>query len=76
MNIKPIKAESDHREALTGLELVFDALPHTAEADELEILGMLMVDCEDKHCPIVRATAAATISQSPYHPLKHLPPVG
>lgn len=52
MNLKPIKSEKDYNQALERLELIFDAKPGTKEADELEILGILIENYEDKEFPI------------------------
>ena len=52
MNLKPIKTEADYRAALKRLEEIFDAKPGTHESDELEILGLMVDDYENKHYPI------------------------
>jgi HTH-type transcriptional regulator/antitoxin HigA len=52
MNLKPIKTEADYRAALKRLEVIFDAKPGTPESDELEILGLMVDDYENKHYPI------------------------
>jgi HTH-type transcriptional regulator / antitoxin HigA len=52
MNLKPIKTEEDYRAALKRLEEIFDAKPGTHESDELEILGLMVDDYENKHYPI------------------------
>jgi len=52
MNIKPIKTEQDYQDALNRLETIFDAKAGTTEGDELEILGLLIDDYENKHFPI------------------------
>ena len=52
MNLKPIKTESDYRVALKRLEEIFDAEPNTPEGDELEILGLMVDDYENKFYPI------------------------
>ena len=52
MEIKPIKTEQDYFEALEQLELIFDANLGTKEGDELEILGILLEEYENKHFPI------------------------
>jgi len=52
MNIKPIKTETDYREALERLETIFDAKLNSKEGDELEILGMLIDNYEKIHSPI------------------------
>lgn len=52
MNLKPIKTEQDYNKALKRLELIFDAELGTKEGDELEILGILIGEYENKHFPI------------------------
>lgn len=52
MELKPIKADADYREALKRLEEIFDATIGTPESDELEILGLMVDDYENKHYPI------------------------
>lgn len=52
MDIKPIKTELDYQNALKRLEVIFDAKAGTYEGDELEILGLLIDDYENKHFPI------------------------
>lgn len=52
MEIKPIKSELDYRNALNRLELIFDAAVNTKEADEAEILSLLIENYENEHYPI------------------------
>lgn len=52
MELKPIKKETDYRAALKRLEEIFDAKLGTPESDELEILGLIVDDYENKHYPI------------------------
>lgn len=52
MNIKPIKTEQDYNEALERLEQIFDAKKGTEESDELDILGLMIDDYENKYYPI------------------------
>ncbi len=52
MELKPIKTEIDYREALIRLEEIFDAKLGAPESDELEILGLMIDDFENKHYPI------------------------
>lgn len=52
MNLKPIKTEADYRTALKRLEEIFDAKIDTREGDELEILGLIVDEYENKHYPI------------------------
>lgn len=52
MNLKPIKTEHDYNKALERLELIFDAKLGTKQSDELEILGILIEEYENKFFPI------------------------
>lgn len=52
MNINLIKTEKDYNQALERLEMIFDAKKGTEEGDELELLGMLIDQYENKHFPI------------------------
>lgn len=49
---KIIKSESDYREAINQLNVIVDANPDSAEADELLILSLLIEHYEDQHYPI------------------------
>jgi HTH-type transcriptional regulator / antitoxin HigA len=49
MELKPVKTEADYRAALKRLEEIFDANLGTPESDELEILGLMVDDYENKH---------------------------
>ncbi len=52
MNIKPIKTETDYKEALKRLEILFDAASGTLESDEADIVALLVDEYEKKHYPI------------------------
>ena len=52
MELKPIKTEQDYIAALKRLEDIFDSKLGTPESDELEILGLMVEDYENKHYPI------------------------
>jgi HTH-type transcriptional regulator/antitoxin HigA len=52
MKLKPIKTKKDYQQALTRLEVIFDAQKGTAEGDELEILGILIDQYENEKFPI------------------------
>jgi HTH-type transcriptional regulator/antitoxin HigA len=52
MNIKPIKTEQDYQDVLKRLEAIFDAVPNTAESDELVILSALIQNYENIYFPI------------------------
>ena len=52
MELKPIKSESDYRNGLNRLEVIFDAPIDTKEGDEAEILSLLIENYENEHYPI------------------------
>jgi len=52
MELRPIKTETDHQDALRAIELLFNAAPNTPEGDRLEILGTLVEAYEKVHFPI------------------------
>ncbi len=52
MNLKPIHSETDYQAALARIEALWDCADASAEAEELEILAMLVEDYEKKHFPI------------------------
>ncbi|RRJ91000.1 helix-turn-helix domain-containing protein [Paenimyroides tangerinum] len=52
MKLKPIKSEAEYENALSRLELIFDAEIGSEDSDELEILTMLIEKYEKQHFPI------------------------
>lgn len=52
MTIKPIKTKKDYQQALTRLEMIFDAKKGSAHADELEVLSILIDNYEKEHFAI------------------------
>jgi len=52
MQIQPIHTEEDYQKTLARIEEIFDARPGTKEGDELEILGILADEYEQKYFPI------------------------
>lgn len=52
MNIKPIRNDLDHQNALARINALFDAEPDTLEGDELEVLVSLVNAYEDAHIHI------------------------
>ena len=52
MIIKPIKTKKDYLQALNRLEVIFDAKGGSQQGDELEVLGILIDQYENKHFPI------------------------
>lgn len=52
MNIKPIKSEADYQEALRRIDALIDCADGSAEADELDVLSVLVESYETEHHPI------------------------
>lgn len=52
MKYKLIKTNKEYQLALERLEQIFDAKKGSADADELELLSILIEQYEDKHYPI------------------------
>lgn len=61
MNIKPIKTEQDYDEALQRIDQLMDARENTPEADELDILALLVENYEAQHYPITAPSAVDMI---------------
>ena len=49
MNIQPIKSESDYRNGLKRLEVIFDAATGSPESDEADVLSLLIDEYEKKY---------------------------
>jgi len=52
MNIIPIKTDTDYKNSLRRLEIIFDAPVGTPESDEADVLGLMIDEYEKKHYPI------------------------
>ncbi len=52
MELKPIRTEADHAEALADIERLWDAPEGSPEADRLEVLAMLVEAYEKVRFPI------------------------
>jgi HTH-type transcriptional regulator / antitoxin HigA len=53
MNVSgPIKTPAEHAEALTQIDRLMDAPEHSPEADQLELLSILVEAYEEEHYPI------------------------
>lgn len=52
MELKPIRTEAEHAEALSDIERLWDAPEGSADADRLEVLAMLVEAYEKAHFPI------------------------
>ena len=52
MELKPIKTEVEYHAALAEIELLFDVPENTPEADQLEVLALLVEDYEAAHYPM------------------------
>jgi HTH-type transcriptional regulator / antitoxin HigA len=50
--IKPIRNDADHAQALAAIEGVWQAAPGTPEHDRLEVLAMLVDEYESRRWPI------------------------
>ncbi|MEX0594082.1 MAG: helix-turn-helix domain-containing protein [Balneolaceae bacterium] len=61
MRLHPIHNENDYENALARIEVIFDAKPGTPEGDELEILGILIDEYEEKRFPIPNPTPIEAI---------------
>lgn len=53
MELKPIKSDTDYRNALNRLEVIFDAPMESKEGDEAEILSLLVENYENEKYPIL-----------------------
>ncbi|MBS9386658.1 MAG: transcriptional regulator [Dolichospermum sp. BR01] len=61
MNLKPIRTESDHQQALKEIEQIFDAEPNTPEYEKLDILTTLVEVYEKQNYPIDPPSPIAAI---------------
>lgn len=52
MQLKLIKTEAEHAEALARIDAIFSAKPGTPEGDEFELLVHLVENYEEAQCPI------------------------
>ena len=52
MNIHPIRTKADYRDAMQRIDAVWDAKPKSPEADELEVLSLLVEAYEKKHVAV------------------------
>ncbi|MBO6808717.1 transcriptional regulator [Thalassospira sp.] len=59
--IKPIKTEADYEAAMEQLEKLWDAKPGTPEADQLEVLGILIDQYEAQQFPIAAPDAVEAV---------------
>jgi HTH-type transcriptional regulator/antitoxin HigA len=61
MNIKPIRNDQDLTAAFVRLEAIFQAEEGTADADEMEVLVVLIEAYENKHYSIASSDPVAAI---------------
>lgn len=52
MEIRPIRSEQDHAEAIREIEKLLGFPEGSPEADRLEVIATLVADYEDRHHPI------------------------
>jgi HTH-type transcriptional regulator/antitoxin HigA len=53
MNIRPIKTETDYKQALARIEELWDAEPNTKKGDELSVLAILVENYESEKYKIL-----------------------
>lgn len=53
MELKPIRSDADYQLALAQVERLWDAPAKSREAEQLEVLVMLIEDYEQRHYPIL-----------------------
>ena len=61
MDLRPIKTERDHRDALAEIEWLWQAEPGTADHDRLEVLGLLVNAYEESRWPVAAGDAVDAI---------------
>lgn len=61
MQIRPIRTEQDHRDAVKRIEQLMNAGPGTPEGDELDVLATLVDAYESRHYPMDEPGPAAAI---------------
>lgn len=49
MQVRPIRTEQDHRQAIAQIEALMGAAPGSCEGDELDVLATLVDAYETKH---------------------------
>ncbi len=59
--IKPIKTEADYEAAMEQLEELWETKPGTPEADQLEVLGILIDQYEAQQFPIAAPDAVEAV---------------
>lgn len=59
--LKPIKTEADYEAAMELVENLWDAKPDTPEADQLEVLGILIDQYEAQQYPIAAPDAVEAV---------------
>lgn len=52
MEFEVLKTKDDYERALQRLEVIFNAKKGSKEGEELESLGLLIMQYEDEHFPI------------------------
>jgi HTH-type transcriptional regulator/antitoxin HigA len=52
MQVRPIRTDKDHRQALAEIERLWEAKPGSPEYDRLDVLATLTAAYEDEHHPV------------------------
>jgi|SRR5580658_522376 HTH-type transcriptional regulator/antitoxin HigA len=61
MELRPLRNDQDHAQALAEIELLWNAAPGTPDHDRLEVLGLLVNAYEDRRWPIEPGDPVAAI---------------
>lgn len=61
MKLKPIRSEADLKRALARMDALWEAKAGTTDADELEVLSILVERYESEHFPIPVSDPVAAI---------------
>lgn len=61
MNIQPIRTRSDYRVAMQRIDAIWDAKPKSPEADELEVLALLVESYERKHVSVPKVDPVSVL---------------
>ncbi len=64
MDIRPIHNDTDHEAALRAIEQLWNAPPKSREAEELEILAILVEDYEKRRWPMPTASPVEILNHA------------
>ena len=61
MQLRSLKTETDHKEALAEIDQLFEAAPETSEGDRLDILTLLVEAYEQQHHSVLPPDPVVTL---------------